>query len=72
MGWQRFLDMIQNELNKLKGAEKVADKNTPSEWAEKEWEWAKKEGYLDGKRPKEPITREETAIVIKRLVDRIG
>lgn len=72
MGWQRFLDMIQNELNKLKGAEKVADKNKPSKWAEKEWAWAQKEGYLDGTRPKDPITREEMAIVLKRLVDRVG
>jgi N-acetylmuramoyl-L-alanine amidase len=72
MGWQRFSDMIQNELNKLKGAEKVADKNKPSKWAEKEWTWAQKEGYLDGTRPKDPITREEMAIVLKRLVDRVG
>ena len=72
MGWQRFLDMVQNELNELKGAEKVADKDKPSNWAKEAWEWAKKEGYLDGKRPKEPITREEMAIVIKRLVDKNG
>ena len=70
MGWQRFLDMIQNELNKLKGAEKVTDKNKPSSWAKEAWEWAKKEGYLDGTRPKDPITREEMVIVIKRLVDK--
>lgn len=72
MGWQRFLNMVQAELNVLKGAEKVADKNKPSKWAEKEWEWAQKKGYLDGNRPKEPITREEMAIVLKRLVDNIG
>ncbi|GMG96869.1 peptidoglycan recognition protein family protein [Tepidimicrobium xylanilyticum] len=72
LGWQRFLNMIQNELNKLKGAEKVTDKNKPSKWAEKEWAWAQKEGYLDGTRPKDPITREEMAIVLKRLVDRVG
>lgn len=70
LGWQRFLDMIQNELNKLKGAEKVTDKNKPSKWAKEAWEWAKKEGYLDGTRPKDPITREEMVIVIKRLVDK--
>ncbi|HQA59203.1 MAG TPA: N-acetylmuramoyl-L-alanine amidase [Acetivibrio sp.] len=70
LGWQRFLNMIQNELNKLKGAEKVTDKNKPSSWAKEAWEWAKKEGYLDGTRPKDPITREEMVIVIKRLVDK--
>jgi len=70
LGWQRFLNMIQNELNKLKGAEKVTDKNKPSSWAKEAWEWAKKEGYLDGTRPKDPITREEMVIVIKRLADK--
>ena len=48
------------------------DKNKPSDWAKKEWDWAKREGYLDGTRPKESITREEMAIVLKRLVDKIG
>lgn len=72
MGWQRFLDMIQNELNKLKGAEKVEDKNKPSKWAEKEWAWAQKEGYLDGTRPKDPATREELAVVLQRLVKKLG
>lgn len=72
MGWQRFLNMVQAELNVLKGVDKVADKNKPSKWAEKEWAWAQKKGYLDGSRPNEPITREEMAIVLKRLVDNIG
>lgn len=54
------------------GGNKLEDKNKPSKWAEAEWNWAKQEGYLDGKRPKDPITREEFAIVLKRLVDKIG
>lgn len=66
MGWQRFLDMIQNELNKLKGVEKVTDKNKPSKWAEKEWEWAKKAGITDGSRPKDNATREEIITMIYR------
>ena len=71
--WDRFKFNVNKELLFLKqGGKKVEDKNKPSKWAEKEWEWAKNEGYLDGKRPKEPVTREEIAIVIKRLVDRIG
>ncbi|WP_159436154.1 N-acetylmuramoyl-L-alanine amidase [Anaerosalibacter sp. Marseille-P3206] len=66
--------LIQDAKN-LGKVNKMANKkedNTPSTWAKEGWEWAKKEGYLDGKRPKEPITREEMAIVIKRLVDKIG
>ena len=69
LGWQRFLNMVQTELNKLNEVVKV-DKNKPSSWAKEAWEWAKKEGYLDGTRPKDPITREEMVIVIKRLVDK--
>ena len=71
MGWQRFLNMVQTELNKLNEVVKV-DKNKPSSWAKEAWEWAKKEGYLDGTRPKDPITREEMVIVIERLVKKLG
>jgi N-acetylmuramoyl-L-alanine amidase len=70
MGWERFLDMVQSELNALKGADKVTDKNTPSSWAKEAWEWAKKEGLLDGTRPKDNLTREEFAVVLKRLADK--
>jgi len=70
MGWQRFLDMVRSELDKLKGADKVTDKNTPSSWAKEAWEWAKKEGLLDGTRPKDNLTREEFAVVLKRLADK--
>ncbi len=70
-GWQRFLNMVQTELDKLKGGVNVTqDKNQPSPWAKEAWEWAKKEGLLDGSRPKDPITREEFAVVLKRLVKR--
>jgi len=70
MGWQRFLDMVQAELNALKGVDKVAEQNTPSSWAKDAWEWAKKEKLLDGTRPKDTLTREEFAVVLKRLAER--
>lgn len=70
IGWQRFLNMIQAELNKLKGAGRVG--KNPSKWAKKSWDWAKKEGYLDGKRPKDSLTREEFAAVLQRLVKKLG
>lgn len=72
MGWQRFLSIVNAELNKLKGDDKMADKNTPSPWAKEAWEWAKKEGFLDGTRPKDSVTREELAIVLQRLVNKLG
>jgi N-acetylmuramoyl-L-alanine amidase len=65
MGWQRFLNMVQAELYKLKD-EKGVDKNKPSSWAKEAWEWAKKEGITDGTRPKELATREEIVTMIYR------
>jgi len=70
MGWQRFLGMVKGELDKLKGGAAVSDKNVSSSWAKNAWEWAKKEGLLDGTRPKDNITREEVAIILKRLAER--
>lgn len=64
---------VRKELNK-KEVVNVSKpiNNTPSTWAKEDWDWAKKEGYLDGTRPKDPITREEMALVIKRIVDKNG
>lgn len=42
-------------------------KELPSSWAKKAWEWAKEKGYLDGKRPKDNMTRQEFATVLYRL-----
>ena len=72
MGWQRFLDMVQAELNAVKGADKVEDKNTPSSWAKEAWEWAKKEGITDGTRPKDTMTREEMATMLYRYHKKVA
>lgn len=65
MGWQRFLDMVKSELDKLKGGAIVAEeKNVPSSWAKETWEWAKKEGITDGTRPKDAATREEVITML--------
>lgn len=66
-GWEKFKVDVKKEL---KGDVIVADKNIPDAWAKKDWDWAKKEGWLDGTRPKDNITRQELAIVIRRLVER--
>jgi N-acetylmuramoyl-L-alanine amidase CwlA len=70
MGWQRFLNMVQVELNDMKGGISVDNTNIPSTWAKDAWEWAKKEGFMDGTRPKDNLTREEFATVLKRLVEK--
>ncbi len=67
MGWQRFLDMVQSELNALKGVDKVAEQNTPSSWAKEAWEWAIKEGITDGTNPQGAITREQVVTMLYRF-----
>ena len=70
MGWQRFLNMVQAELNALKGADKVANKkedNTPSAWAQEAWDWAVKNKITDGTRPKDMATREEIITMLYRF-----
>lgn len=58
------------KLDKKEVIQVIDNKDKPSTWAKEDWEWAKKEGYLDGSRPLDNITRQEIAIVIKRLVNR--
>jgi hypothetical protein len=66
----KSMDTFRAEVKKHLGGAVMADKNTPDAWAKKDWDWAKKEGFLDGTRPKDNITRQELAIVIRRLVGR--
>ncbi|MGI5927582.1 MAG: N-acetylmuramoyl-L-alanine amidase family protein [Thermacetogeniaceae bacterium] len=66
--WEQFRQAVQKELTG--GGTVTQDKNQPSAWAKEAWEWAKKEKLLDGTRPKDPLTREEFAVVLKKLVDR--
>ncbi len=72
MGWQRFLDMVKSELDKLKGGAAVSDKNVPSSWAKEAWDWAKKEGLLDGTRPKDTMTREEMVTMLHRYHKKVA
>ncbi len=67
-GWEQFKRNVQKELSG--GGNVTQDKNQPSSWAKEAWEWAKKEGLLDGTRPKDNLTREEFAVVLKRLADK--
>jgi N-acetylmuramoyl-L-alanine amidase len=67
-GWEQFKRNVQKELSG--GGNVTQDKNTPSAWAKEAWEWAKKEGITDGTRPKDNLTREEFAVVLKRLADK--
>lgn len=53
--------------NKLGVVEMKEQEQVVSSWAAADWEWAQKQGLLDGTRPKDPITREEMAAILHRL-----
>ncbi|OMF04048.1 N-acetylmuramoyl-L-alanine amidase [Paenibacillus amylolyticus] len=44
------------------------DINVPSGWAKETWQDLTKKGFFDGTRPGAPITREEMAIVVGRVL----
>lgn len=44
-----------------------SDPNEPSTWAKTAWEKAKTKKVLDGSNPKEPLTREQLAVVLNKL-----
>lgn len=41
--------------------------DTPSVWAAEAWTWAFSGGLLDGTRPRDALTREEFAVVLRKL-----
>ena len=67
-GWEQFKKDVQKELTK--GGNAIMDKDTPSNYAIESWAWAKNKGYMDGTRPKDPVTREELATVLKNIADK--
>jgi N-acetylmuramoyl-L-alanine amidase len=67
--WNGFIDDVVNELHKESVS--VSNVNEPSKWAEEIWKKQVKSGYFDGTRARDNISREETAIVIDRVVDNI-
>lgn len=76
MGWQRFLNMVQTELNILKGVEIVnkpiaptqpINNNQPSTWAKADWEWGILNGLVDGTNPKGNLSREQFVAVLHRF-----
>jgi N-acetylmuramoyl-L-alanine amidase CwlA len=72
LGWDRFLKMVQTELNNLKGGSNMSnDKNMPSNWAKEAWEWAIKNSITDGTRPKDNVTREELVTMLYRYYKKV-
>jgi N-acetylmuramoyl-L-alanine amidase len=68
-GWDEFKKAVQNEL--VGGGNMPnTQNNQPSLWAKEAWEWAKQQGLLDGTRPQDNLTRQELAVVLKRLAEK--
>lgn len=47
----------------------MEEKNKPHDWAEKDWNRATHMKLYNGTRPRDALTREESAIVICRAID---
>lgn len=65
-------DRLMNDLKGVGAAMSKTKTDVPSTWAKEAWAWVKKEGYLDGTRPKDVVTREELAVILARLVAKWG
>jgi N-acetylmuramoyl-L-alanine amidase len=64
-GWKEFVERVRKELVSVGNSAEQ-----PSAWAKEAWEWAKKEGLLDGTNPKDPVTREMLAVVLKKVMQK--
>lgn len=75
---QKIAEAQANEIAKYYGLKKKGSvvnmampnqpiNNQPSDWAKVSWLWTTKEGFLDGTRPKDPVTREEMSAILHRL-----
>ena len=65
LGWKRFLNMIQGELNLLNN-QKMDKSKEVSKWAEDGYKFVTKHDISDGTRPKDNITREEIWVMFER------
>ena len=63
--WEAFLALCGETPQKPE--EPAADQ--PAEWAAEAWAWAKAMGLMDGTRPTDNITRQEVAVMLKRLYE---
>ncbi|RPK29884.1 N-acetylmuramoyl-L-alanine amidase [Paenibacillus xylanexedens] len=63
---------LNKKVKEEKPVTQEKDINIPSKWAESAWTDLTSKGYFDGRRPGAPITREEMAIVLNRLLNNIA
>jgi len=80
LGWGRFLDMIRKYMKEgdamdyntfkeyMARYNKELAAKPASSWAAEAWEWAKASSLLDGSAPRAPLTREQAAAVLSRVM----
>lgn len=80
LGWERFIGMVKKymeqegnmDYNKFKEYmaryNKELAASAASGWAKDNWAWAKEHGLLDGTSPRAPLTREQAATVMRRVL----
>ncbi|WP_339787041.1 N-acetylmuramoyl-L-alanine amidase [Paenibacillus sp. FSL R7-0313] len=59
---------LKSKGKEVKSVTQERNINAPSGWAKETWEELTKKGFFDGTRPGAPITREEIAIVVGRVL----
>lgn len=60
-------EAIVDVIVRRAGLVKKKATDTPDAWAAAAWEKAKSTGVLDGTRPRDPLTRQEFAVVLSKL-----
>ncbi len=80
LGWERFLKLVKKYLEQGDNVDYNTFKRymdrynrelaaaQVSGWAGESWGWAKENGLLDGSAPKAPLTREQAAAVLSRVL----
>lgn len=81
LGWERFLEMVKKYLGDdcmdyerfkefMDRYNRELEGKVPSGWAGEAWGWAREKGLLDGSAPRGPLTREQAAMVLSRVLPR--
>jgi len=61
-----YIKVLEQRIEKLENKLNTSGKKV-SDWAKENWDEAKVNGYFDGTRPLDNITRQESAVVVNRL-----
>ena len=71
LGWDSVLRFEEKEISTMEETKKAKTQDSePSHWAKEAWEYCKINKLLDGKRPKDNLTRQEMAVILNNLDER--